>query len=169
MSYVDLMGNLRWSEHDHIRRTEAMVREHWSLEDETIINRKVVGALSGMNVLTAQDQADIADFKGVTEAAQAAGIDARVDAAMLHAALDVEDAKQRLDAVPPPPLPDPENPDATPEDPYAAERAARQAEYQALIGAASPEVLQLLDDRAAYRAAQNPPPAVEEPAPEVQP
>lgn len=168
MSYVNMMGNDRWSEVDHIRRTEAMVRQHWSVDDETIINRKVVGALSGMNVLTAQDQADIADFKSVTQIAQEAGMRARVDAALLHPALDIEDAARALAAVPAAPAPDPETPGVTPEDPYAAERQAKADMHAALLAEASPEVLQLLEEREAWRAAQNPP----EPAPpaeEVQP
>lgn len=166
MSYVDLMSNDRWSEVDHIRRTEAMVREHWSPDDEAIINRKVVGALLGQNVLTVQDQADIANFKTVTEAAQSAGIDARVDAALLNSALDIEEARTRLALIPPAPTePDPETGELPPDD-FADARAAAQAEVDDLTSAASTEVLALLDQRASYRASLNPPePQPEEPQP----
>jgi hypothetical protein len=126
VSYVNLMANDRWTERDHINRTELLVRSQISAEEETIINRKFSGALGGYIILNAQDQADVLWLKQVTEQAQIEGAAARVDAALLHAALDIEQA------------------------PDAATRAALEA-------AASPEVLQLLADRAAWRAAQEPP------------
>lgn len=147
MSYVDLMSRQRWMERDHVNRTEAIVRSQISAEEETIINRKYSGALGGYLVLGAQDNADILRLKQVTEAAQLEGRQARVDAARLHQVLDIEEAKARLDAIPPPP--------EVGEDPHAQARTEASAAHQALLTAAPPDVQQLL-------ATRNPPPPPKE-------
>lgn len=131
-----MMGRDRWSEADHVRRTEALVRSAFSHEDETILNRKAVGAVLGQNVLTTQDIADITALKAVTEAARDAGTEGRIDAARLHAALDYEAARVRLSQ----PAPDP----ATPQD------AAAWLLAQQTINATSADTLALVAERDAF-------------------
>jgi hypothetical protein len=96
MSFVDLMGNDVWTEADILNRTEAMVREHVSATEETILNRKVSAAGMGIYQLTAEDRAAIGAFAQATHAAQLAGIEARADMALLSGAMAVETAYARL-------------------------------------------------------------------------
>lgn len=97
MSFVNLMANDVWSEADIIRRTEAMIRSEFSLDMETILNRKVLGISIGTYVPTEQDQADIARYDAVAKAAQAEGVAARADMALLLRVFPLEDAQRRLD------------------------------------------------------------------------
>lgn len=96
MSFVNLLGNDVWTEHDIVRRTEAMVRSEFSAEAEAILNRKVSGVAFGLP-LSAEDQAQVAQFRAVVLAAQAAGAEARADMARVQAVLDYEAALARLD------------------------------------------------------------------------
>jgi hypothetical protein len=96
-SFVNLMADDFWSETDIIRRTEAMIRSEFSLELETILNRKVSGMALGTYQPTEQDLADIARYDEVARAAQAAGVAARADMALLLEVFPLEDAQRRLD------------------------------------------------------------------------
>ncbi len=135
MSIVDLMADDVWSDADITRRTEAMVRAEFSADAETILNRKVSGALLGAYVMTPEDEAEVMRFNAVTTAAAAAGALAHVDMAQLAQALAVEAAQAQLQAAP--------------DDELA----------QAVVDAATPEVLALVAARAAARVQP------EEPAP----
>ena len=153
-SFVDVMANDVWSDADITRRTEAMLRTEFSQEAETILNRKVLGSAMDTYVLTPQDQADIARYNTVALAAQAMGVSARADAALLNGALAVEDAQRRL-AMPPLVNPDPPEPPIYTEE-QLAQDAAERAAAQAVIDTATPEVMELVAERAAYRAASEP-------------
>lgn len=96
MSFVNLLGNDVWTEHDIVRRTEAMVRSEFSAEAEAILNRKVNGVAFGLP-LSAEDEAEVARFRAVVLGAQMAGVEARADMAKLQAVLDYEVALARLD------------------------------------------------------------------------
>lgn len=161
MSFVDLMASDVWSEADITRRTEALVRAEFSAERETILNRKVSGALAGQYQLTEAEQAEVALFQRVTLAAKQAGEQARADMALLLEVFDVEAAARRLAR----PVVEPEmdeagnvtNQEAINQD--AAERAAAQA----AIDGASP------DARALYVVRNPPQPEPQDTAHEAQP
>lgn len=150
-SFINMMANDVWSDADITRRTEAMLRSEFSQEAETILNRKVLGASMGTYILTPQDQADIARYNAVALSAQAAGVAARADAALLNGALAVEAAQARL-AMPPLVNPEPPEPPIYTEE-QLAQDAAERAAAQSVIDAATPEVMLLVWERAAYRAA----------------
>lgn len=95
MSFVNLMSNDVWSEHDILRRTEAMVRSEFSVTAETILNRKLQGATMGI-ALSPTDMVEIERFQTVVIAAQTEGINARIDMASLQAVLDYEAALARM-------------------------------------------------------------------------
>lgn len=91
MSYVDLFSQQRWSEADHTARTQAMVRAVVSRDEEEILNRDVLGAITGMGApMDAALQARAVAAKTVMEAARQAGVVARADSALLDAVLDIE-------------------------------------------------------------------------------
>ena len=97
MSFINLMANDVWSEADIIRRTEAMIRSEFSLDMETILNRKVLGISIGSYTPTEADLAEIARYDQVAKAAQAAGVDARADMALLLQVFPLEAAQRCLD------------------------------------------------------------------------
>ena len=150
MSYVDLMGHTRWSEEQHVRRTETILRRDWPQEEEDILKRDFLAAISGRASMTPELQARADAFEAAALASREAGAAARAAAALLHAVLDIEEAAARLSSIPPAP----EDPQA--EDPHAADREAAAAARQALLDVASPEALQLLADREAARGDQAP-------------
>ena len=133
MSFVDLMANDVWSEADIVRRTEAMIRSEFSLEAETILNRKVLGYSLGTYTPTPADQAEIARYDQVAKDAQAAGVQARADMALLQEVFLMEEAQRRLDQ------PIPEEPDEQDE--------AERAEAQAVIDGASDAAKALFEAR----------------------
>lgn len=147
MSFVDLKACDIWSEADIIRRTEALIRSEFPAEAETILNRKVLGATTGAYILTAAEEAELARYRAVTLAAQAEGLAARADMALLREVLALEQAQRRLDR---PALEAAEDgaDDAPPPDPAALEAdAAERAAAQAVWDAATPEALRLLEQR----------------------
>lgn len=145
MSFVNLMANDIWSDADITRRTEAMVRSEFSLEAETILNRKVVAMSVGEYSPTPADLAEMDRFRTVVEAAQAEGVAARADMALLLDTMAYEAAMRRL---------------AQPVIEDDEQDAAERAEAQAVVDAASQEVIDLY-------ALRNPP--VPEPLPEPEP
>lgn len=153
-SFINLMANDIWSDADITRRTEAMVRTEFSLEAETILNRKVAGISLNQYTPTTEDLAEMARFRTVVDAAQAAGVAARADMALLLATMAYETAMKRL-AQPLPPE------DATDEE--KAQDAAERAEAQAVVDGASQDVVDL------YTLRNPPAPPAPEPAPEPEP
>lgn len=97
MSFVDLFSNDIWSDADITRRTESMIRSEFSLDAETILNRKVIGISLGTYTPTEQDQADMARYNAVAVAAQIEGVAARNDMALLLQVFFLEEAQRRLD------------------------------------------------------------------------
>lgn len=96
-SFINLMANDVWSEADIVRRTEAMIRSEFSLEAETILNRKVLGISIGSYEASEADLAEIARYDAVAKNAQAAGVAARADMALLAKVFPLEEAQRRLD------------------------------------------------------------------------
>lgn len=159
MSFIDLMADHRWSEADILNRTEAMVRGAFPAEAEQILNRKLQGAAMGFP-LSEADQIELAQFQAAVLDAQTAGHLARADMALLEGALALEAAQARLA------LPAIELEWSMPRwDEVAGEELsfllnakaaqADQAERdaaQAVVDAASQQVLELTGARAAARA-----------------
>lgn len=145
MSFINLMANDIWPDADITRRTEAMVRTEFSLEAETILNRKVAGISLGQYTPTPEDLAEMARFRTVVDAAHDEGVAARADMTLLLATMAYETAIRRLEQ----PLP-PE--DATDEE--KAQDAADRAAAQAVVDGASQQVIDLYGLR-------NPPPVPE--------
>jgi hypothetical protein len=137
-SFINLMANDIWPDADITRRTEAMVRSEFSLEAETILNRKVAGISLNQYTPTPEDLAEMARFKVVVDAAQGEGVLARADMALLIQVFPLEDAQRRLDK----PLP-PE--DATDEE--KAQDADERAAAQAVIDGAPQNVRDLFEAR----------------------
>lgn len=127
MSFVDLLSSDVWSEADIVRRTEALVRSEFSRDAETILVRKVQGVALGVP-LSAEDEAEVAAFRAVLLAAQAAGVEARADMVRLQAVLDHEAALGRL---------------VLPAIEGDAEDAVERGAAQALVDGASAETLAL--------------------------
>jgi hypothetical protein len=90
MSFVNLMGNDRWSAADIKTRLHALIRSEVSQQLEEELNRALQGMSLGLHTLTAQEQADLQKFKLVTDSVAAEGAAARADAALLHTVLDFE-------------------------------------------------------------------------------
>lgn len=96
MSFVNLMASDVWSEQDVINRMEAMIRSQYSSDEQSILNRKISGAMVGQYAMTADEQAEVAAYAGVCRTAQLEGRDARADMALLSQVLALEAAQVLL-------------------------------------------------------------------------
>lgn len=125
MSFVDLMKNDVWSDHDILARTEAMIASEFPKVEVEVLNRKATAALLGQYTLTPEEQADLVRYEGVCRAAQAAGIEAKADMVLLAKTMEYERALAVVEAAEqavldlallrnPPPSAEPE-PEPTPE------------------------------------------------------
>ena len=90
MSFVNLMGNDRWSAADIKNKLHSLIRSQVSQQLEEELNRALQGMALGMHTLTPQEQMDLQKFKAATDMATAEGIAARADAATLNTVLDFE-------------------------------------------------------------------------------
>lgn len=70
MSFIDLKSNDVWSDADILRRTESMIRSEFSLEEETILNRKALGSALGTYQLTEEEQYEMVRYTAVAENAR---------------------------------------------------------------------------------------------------
>lgn len=95
MSFINLMDDVIFTDDDITRRTEAMVRNEFSAEAETILNRKVSGLAFGEQ-MTPELGAEIQRFSTATKAAAIAGVEARSDMTRKLAAMAYESATKRL-------------------------------------------------------------------------
>ena len=152
MSIVDMMASDVWSDADILRRTEAMIRGEFGVEEEAVLNRKATGAAVGQYVLTPDEQLELARYAQIAEEARQAGVQARADMALLHQVLTLEVAHRRLAQAAIEPVLD-EDGNVTNQNEIDQDFAER-AEAQAAVDAASPEATELYDRR-------NPPPPEE--------
>lgn len=97
MSFINLMANDVWSDADITRRTESMIRSEFSLDDETILNRKVLSISLGTYTPTEKDLADIERYNAVAVAAKIEGVAARNNMDLLLKVFPLENAQHRLD------------------------------------------------------------------------
>lgn len=151
MSFIDLLADVVYTDGDILNRTEAMVRNEFSAEAETILNRKVTGAALGTYTMTDADRAEIARFAAVTQIASEAGQAARADMVLLRGALAYESAQLRLA------LPAYDGPEQIEADgamainpAYVADRDERAA-AQSIIDSAAQNVLDLVAARCTHR------------------
>lgn len=96
---VDLMADVRWSEADIVNRMEALIRSTCSATEELILHRKMLGAFAAIAgvlpagtgyALTSDELTELGTYALVCHDAQAAGRQARLDAALLDRVLDHE-------------------------------------------------------------------------------
>lgn len=97
MSFINLMGNDRWTEKDIVNRTEAMVRGVISAEDEVILNRKITGVILGQWVMSNEDMALQMRFSEILAQAHQEGIDARNDMRLLEEVLQIEAGEKAIE------------------------------------------------------------------------
>lgn len=90
MSFVDLMADHDWSETDVVNRMQALIRATYPQAEEENLNRKITGSDKGFYVLSADEEAEIADYAAVCTMAQTEGRAARADMTLLRAAWAVE-------------------------------------------------------------------------------
>jgi len=95
-SFVDLMGNDRWSEVDILNRTEAMIAAEYTMAEVAVLNRIATAAAIGQYELTEQEQEQIARYNQVCVAAREAGVAARQDMKLLEQVLDFEAAQRTV-------------------------------------------------------------------------
>lgn len=115
MSYVDLMGNVRWTEPDHIERVEASVRSSTTHTREHVVIRRTLGFLfyivaqmlpaghpakpllaSKGEPLSDAAMAELTAAAAVFNAADVLAVEARADSARLDLALNYEEAQAAL-------------------------------------------------------------------------
>lgn len=101
MSFIDLMACDVWSEADIVSRTEAMIAGEFSPQAVAILQRKVTAQMLGMYTMTTTEQAELARYAAVSTEAQAAGLQARADMALLAEVLAVEAGAASAEALPP--------------------------------------------------------------------
>ncbi len=126
MSFIDLQGDIVWSEADITARTEAMVHAEFSVQEEIILNRKVTGTVLGQWQMTPSEQGELMRYVAACLQAKQAGAEARADNDRLRQALAVEAALRRLAGADAP---------ALTRDQAQAVVAAAPAEVQALVTA----------------------------------
>lgn len=161
-SFVNLLANDAWSEADIVARTEALIGSEFSPNAAAILNRKVAAVPLGAYTLSPEELAEVGRYAALSNLAQAAGVAARADMALLRLVWDHEAQVRRL-ALPVQPATVPAtlpNGDvvAAPNPAFAADQAAR-AVATAAVAAATAPVLAL----ALLRLPPVPPPPPERP------
>ena len=158
-SFIDLMANDVWTAADIKNRLHAEIRSEISEQAETELNRALQGAIMKMHTLTAGEQQELLKFKAATDRASAIGAEARADWILLSKTFAHEAAVARL-ALPvliAAPVKAQKADAMVPEniaiDPSVLD-ASERTEAQAVLDAATPEVVELV----ALRHAQNNPP-----------
>lgn len=147
MSFVNLLSNDVWSDADIINRTEAMIASEFPKARIDILTRKVQGQAMGY-VLTAQEQADLQTYQTVCYLAGTEADAARADAALLTAVMGYERGLERLAR---PAVTGPATISVTDRagvisevpNPDIEQDIAERAAAQAVVDAATPEVLAL--------------------------
>lgn len=94
MSFVDVMGNVRWTPEDLSARAQRIVKQYYSARRTRDLDDMLAGATAGMYVLSPEEQADIAAYKDLRLEARQALQDAQADWAVLEEVLAVEDSRR---------------------------------------------------------------------------
>lgn len=85
-----------WEERQIRKRGETLVRAHFNQDVEFILNRKLQGAALGQYTLTADEQAQVAEFNAVSSQAREDVIKALVDNELLKEVLAYEQAERTV-------------------------------------------------------------------------
>lgn len=91
MSFIDLMGNDRWTETDIKTRLHSLIRSQISEQVEDEIKRASIGVALKQYAFTQEEYAKVIQFKKLTEEVDAIGRQARADWALLSQVMDIED------------------------------------------------------------------------------
>jgi hypothetical protein len=159
MSYVDLNSNERWTEQKHVSRVDAETQDGLLLVRERVLTRRSIaftlyllaqmlppGPTRDMvaqfgRPLSSAALAELLAAAQHLDAMDALAAQARADSALLDTALDYEEARTALAALPPAPTDGSADPDAD-------QRAASQA----VLDGATADTLTLVAQRDAFRA-----------------
>ena len=96
MSFIDLMSNDIWTEADILRRTESMIRSEFSLESESVLNRKATGTALGTYTLSEDEIYELIRYTAVAENARVEYQKAIHDMNMLKQVFAYEEAENIL-------------------------------------------------------------------------
>lgn len=96
MSFIDLMSNDIWTEADILRRTESMIRSEFSLESESVLNRKATGAALGNYTLSEDEMYELVHYTAVAENVRIEYQAALEDMKLLNAVFPYEKAEAFL-------------------------------------------------------------------------
>lgn len=96
MSFIDLMSNDIWTEADILRRTESMIRSEFSLESESILNRKATAATLDNYTLSEDEIYELVRYTAVAENARVEYQNAVKDMHLLHEVFKYEEAERVL-------------------------------------------------------------------------
>ena len=147
MSIINLLKNDIWSESDIVNHGRAVINSHVSQDRQNELRTIMLGHIAGMRTATPEEMAEIVLVQQVTEQQVADNAAARADMALLQSVLDYEAAVERLTCDP---ITEPLTVTRIIDDvacevpnPAIAQDAAERAEAQAVIDAATPEVLAL--------------------------
>lgn len=143
MSYVNLLANDVWSESDITNRGRAIIESQVSEARQNELRTIMLGHIAQMRVATPEEMAEIMQVQALTEQAVLDNAAARADMALLAQAQALEAAVSRL-AVP---LVEVVEAEGDEPNPAVEVDALERAEAQAVVDAASPEVLALYDLR----------------------
>jgi hypothetical protein len=91
MSFIDLMGNDRWTETDIKTRLHSLIRSQISEQVEDEIKRASIGVALGQHTFSQEEYVKLLQFKKLTEEVDAIGHQARADWALLSQVMDIED------------------------------------------------------------------------------
>jgi len=114
-----------WSADDIKTRLHSEIRSVISEQKESEISRAIQGRLLGMHTLTAEESANIALFKQVSDKVALLAVQARDDVILLRGAMALGVAHNRL-ALPKVALPAPKSSDPATSDPAASDPAASE-------------------------------------------
>lgn len=90
MSFINLLANDVWSDADITKRTEALIRAEFSVEQEAILNRKATGAVLGQYSLSQEEHIELLRYREVSNMARAEGEAARADMGLLLSVMQLE-------------------------------------------------------------------------------
>jgi hypothetical protein len=90
MSFVDVMGNDRWTDEAITDRTEDMIAGAFSPKRQLILIRMTLGVLLGHYQFSQAEQQELGAYMQASMQAGAAAADARADWALLEPVLNVE-------------------------------------------------------------------------------
>ena len=154
-SFINLMSNTVYTEHQLSKRLQAIERSHFSKRDEQIINRLLIGIILGTHIASPEELVDVSAFNDLLQEVATLGALVRQENDLLINTVKHEQAIKRLDH--PTKKSDVGIPefveidDETVLNPIIKKDKKERDESSAIINSASQEVLDLLALRIADR------------------